>query len=1173
MNTLREIQRIDTGALKKFAQAARRQLREQVAAQLDRVLKSDSAELREKEAAIKELKNQIAMSSREAVIDRVAYTWFNRFCALRFMDANRYTRMGTVSPADGFTQPEVLSEAKQGHIEESLNTFINKQRIFDLLGGHITSTDPQQEAYRLLVVAVCNYYNSIMPFLFERIADYTELLMPDDLLSENSVLSAVRETLTPQACGDVEVIGWLYQFYISEKKDQVFADLKKNKRISPENIPAATQLFTPHWIVRFLVENSLGRLWMLNKPESRLKERMKYYIKPEQLETEFLHISKPEALKICDPACGSGHMLVYAFDLLYAIYEEEGYEPTEIPRLILENNLYGIEIDERAGELAAFALAMKARDKHKRYFNKPTQPNICVLENVIFDEGELGHYLDAIGQNVFTANLQQTLRQFSESNNFGSLIRPTSTDVTAIVEQLETKNVAGNVFLHKTHEKVLQAVRCADYLSPKYDVVIANPPYMGGKGMNSRLKEFADETFPKSKSDLFAMFLERGFEMTRKSGYTAMVTMESWMFLSSYEDMRKDILDRQTIESMVHMPYLGKGGTSMGISFGTCATVFRKLSKPGAKGNFSYVRYFETDDNGVPLEFPVKNERLALATADEFKQVPGSPIAYWISEAVRKTFESKLIRDVGECKNGMTTGNNDLFLRYWHEVSLTKICFDSPSREAVPKENSCWVPYSKGGVFRKWFGNNELVIDWSNDGNKLFSNKPKTIIRNHKYYFQEAITWSLTSSANFGARIRGSGFVFDVNGMSGFFGKNNINILCLLNSKVASSVLKIINPTMAFQSGDIERIPFKSLNVSGSLSNNGMSLIDLSKSDWDSYETSWDFKVSPLMPTNWDSKLSEAYRHLRENWDQAVRKARILEEENNGILIEAYGLKDELAPEVPLGEITLNCNPNYSYGSGRADQELEEMLLADTMKELISFSVGCMFGRYSIDKPGLILANQGDTKEDYLTQIPNPRFQIEEDGVIPILDDDWFSDDISERFRKFLRVGFGDKHYEENVQFIEKAIGKDIRKYFVKDFYIDHTRHYKKRPIYWLFSSPKGTFNALIYMHRYRPDTVSVILNDYLREFRNKLSARKSHLESVTVSASVSPAEKARALKDIETLKKDIDELDTYERDVLYPLATEKVQINLDNGVKVNYSKFGKALKTIPGMASEEDET
>ena len=549
---------METAKLKKFAQFARRSLLEQVSAKLKLVLAEDSAARRESPEAIKELEEAIKGHGKEQVIERVAYIWFNRFCALRFMDVNRYNRVNVVSPADpGQFQPEILAEAKMGHIDEEMVHDKVRQQIFALLDGKAPSRDPQGEAYRLLVVAACNFWNKAMPFLFQRIDDYTELLMPDDLLSGNSILAYTREAMTPDACEDVEVIGWLYQFYISEKKDEVFDGLKKNKKITPENIPAATQLFTPHWIVRYLVENSLGRLWLLNRPNSRLKERMEYYIEPQEDLTaknandakedkenkfrdvsafrgsnDFLVVQTPEEIKICDPACGSGHMLTYAFDLLYAIYEEEGYEPAEIPEKILTNNLYGIEIDERAGELAAFALTMKARAKQRRFFNKGVKPNICVLENVHFDEGELKSYMDFVGRDLFTAPLQTTLRQFEEADNFGSLIRPDVTDVDGMLRILESKNVSGQLFISMTHQKVLQALRQADYLSPKYHVVIANPPYMGGKGMNGRLAAWAKDNYPDSKSDLFAMFIERNWncqEGMRNGNYAEL------MFLSSYE--------------------------------------------------------------------------------------------------------------------------------------------------------------------------------------------------------------------------------------------------------------------------------------------------------------------------------------------------------------------------------------------------------------------------------------------------------------------------------------------------------------------------------------------------------------------------------------------------------------------------------------------------------------
>ena len=463
---------METAKLKKFAQFARRSLLEQVSAKLKLVLGDNSAARRESAEAIKKLEEAIKGHSKEQIIERVAYIWFNRFCALRFMDVNRYTRIGVVSPAEGQFQPEILAEAKMGHIDDEMVP--EKVTAADLRPARRKSAqarDPQGEAYRLLVVAACNFWNKAMPFLFERIDDYTELLMPDDLLSGNSILAYTREAMTPDACEDVEVIGWLYQFYISEKKDEVFDGLKKNKKITPENIPAATQLFTPHWIVRYLVENSLGRLWLLNRPGSKLVEQMDYYIKPPEGEQAPRRIScasaKPEEIKICDPACGSGHMLTYAFDLLYAIYEEEGYEPAEIPEKILTHNLYGIEIDERAGELAAFALTMKARAKQRRFFNKGVKPNICVLENVHFDEGELKNYMDFVGRDLFTAPLQTTLRQFEEADNFGSLIRPDVTDVDGMLRILESKNVSGQLFISMTHQKVLQALRQADYLSPE----------------------------------------------------------------------------------------------------------------------------------------------------------------------------------------------------------------------------------------------------------------------------------------------------------------------------------------------------------------------------------------------------------------------------------------------------------------------------------------------------------------------------------------------------------------------------------------------------------------------------------------------------------------------------------------------------------------------------------
>ncbi|WP_409936942.1 BREX-1 system adenine-specific DNA-methyltransferase PglX [Pseudomonas aeruginosa] len=572
--------------------------------QLDVVLAPQSAARRERAQVVAELEKLISNSSRDNVTERVAYTWFNRFCALRFMDVNRYTRIGVVSPAEGQFQPEILAEAKMGHIDEEMVPSQIRQKVLDLLAGRAPSTDSQGEAYRLLVVAACNAWNQSMDFLFERIDDYTELLMPDDLLSGNSILAYTREAMTPDACKDVEVIGWLYQFYISEKKDAVFEGLKKNQKITPENIPAATQLFTPHWIVRYLVDNSLGRLWLLNRPNSRLEEQMEYYIPPEKPESDFLKITGPEDIKVCDPACGSGHMLTYAFDLLYAMYEEEGYDPADIPEKILTHNLFGIELDERAGELAAFALTMKARARQRRFFNKGVKPNICVLEKVSFSREELDEYMGFVGRDLFTYGLRETLQQFSEVDNFGSLIVPKVANVTDVMATLESKDMSSNLFLAETHKKVLTVLRMADALSPRYAVVVANPPYMGGKGMNPRLSTWAKENFPSSKSDLFAMFIERGFDLTPKFGYSAMVTMQSWMFLSSYEALRERILSETSIECMVHMANM-----VMGIAFGTSATVLKKGGSPETRGAYCYVEYEDIGEDNKPIEFPPRNER------------------------------------------------------------------------------------------------------------------------------------------------------------------------------------------------------------------------------------------------------------------------------------------------------------------------------------------------------------------------------------------------------------------------------------------------------------------------------------------------------------------------------------------------------------------------------------
>lgn len=1168
---------MDTSKLKRFAQHARRLLRDQVKAKMSLVLAAESAARRENPAAVKELEEQIRQTSLEQVLDKVAYTWFNRFCALRFMDLNGYNKVRVVSPADESQfQPEILADAKQGHINETRAPEKTRQRVDALLSGQATSNDPQQEAYRLLVVAECNAFHQAMPYLFERIADYTELLMPDDLLSGNSVLAYTREAMTPDTCEDVEVIGWLYQFYISEKKDQVFEGLKKNQKITPENIPAATQLFTPHWIVRYLVENSLGRLWMLNHPNSPLSGQMDYYIAPEQAETDFLRITKPEDIKICDPACGSGHMLTYAFDLLYAIYEEVGTEKTEIAEKILTHNLFGIEIDDRAGELAAFALTMKARSKtNSRFFNKGIKPNICVLQKVGFDQDELSEYMAQVGRDLFTLDLRETLNQFAEVDNLGSLIKPKLASVSNVLPVLQAKDMAGNLFLANTHAKVLQVLHMAEFLSPRYAVVVANPPYMGSKGMNAKLSDWAKTNYPKSKSDLFAMFIERNLDLSLPMGAVAMITMQSWMFLSSYEALRGRILNENTILSMAHLgarAFDSIGGEVVS----TTAFVLENLNRLNHKGAFLRLVTggSEFEKEGA-IRKAVKNPDCdwfyCVAGAD-FQKIPGNPIAYWVSDQVIFAFEKeKPLFELYPVKSGIMTGSDPIYLRYWHEVSRGKISFGLSSADEM---NGYWYPLSKGGEYRKWYGNLEHLINLKDDAFAIRNSGGNYRLRESKWYFQSYVNWSRISASSIAFRYIESGVLFADAAPGIFAGSNCLEVISLLNSKVGEYVLSAINPTMNYQTNDIERIPFISLGGA----ERPRRLVAIEKLDWDAFEISWDFSGLPLLnPNHQHSVLRDAYLTLRTNWRELMQEMCRLEQENNRIFIDAYGLQDELKPAVPLNEITLTCNPHYRYGSDKAEDEQEAQLLADTMREFISYAVGCMFGRYALDKPGLVLANQGETIEDYRRLVPNSCFEADADNVIPMLDGQWFADDVTERFRLFLRLTFGDAHYDENLAFIEQALnpkGKrnyTLRDYMLGEFYTDHVKRYKKRPIYWLFSSPKGTFNALIYLHRYRPDTASVVLR-YLRDFRAKLAARQSTLEQVLINPATSQGEKTKAVKEIDSLKKQIIELQDYENDTLYPLATANVALDLDDGVKVNYLKLGAALKKITGLDTKDED-
>lgn len=1170
---------MDTSVLKNFAQESRRYLMDVVAKKIEYYLTSDNVDIRANKHFIEELKKEISNTSKDQVIEKIAYTWFNRFCALRYMDVKQYSLVGVLTPmSESHTQPEILMEAKSGHIKDELGNPSSRDHVIGLLSGKVSTNDPQSEAYKHLVLMACNYYHSIMPFLFEKIDDYTELLMPDDLLSEASILFKVREALNEENCKDVEVIGWLYQFYISEKKDEVFEGLKKNKKISPENIPAATQLFTPNWIVRYLVENSLGRLWMLNRPNSNLISKMEYYIKPETGEKDFLKIKGPEEIKVCDPACGSGHMLVYAFDLLYLMYEEEGIDSNEIPSLIISKNLFGIEIDKRAGELAAFALTMKAREKHRRYFRNPVYPNIGVLENIHFEETEIKDYMDHVGHDLFSIPLRSTLNQFEDAKNFGSLIRPEVGDVANILSLLDQKNVSGHLFLAQTHSKVLRVLFQVKLLSPIYHVVIANPPYMGGKGMNGLLTSWAKGNYPNTKADLYAMFIERLLQLVQSSGYLGLMTPFTWMFLSTYETLRKRILQDNTILSLIKPEYHSFFESAY---VPVCTFVLTNKNHQGYKGAYiDLEKFYGADVQPVKAREAIKNTSCGWfysITAEDLNKIPGAPIAFWLNDKLRNAFVMGLpLSDVAPPKQGLKTGNNDKFLRLWHEVGHKNTYLNhQPNGHHLLSYR--WFPCSKGGAFRKWAGNYEYVLDWENDGERIKNfrdaegnqlSRPQNI----QYFFIGGITWSTITVSSLSMRILPQGFVFESTGsicpIENLSTRNKL--LAFLNSSVINSIIGAISPTLNYGEGSIGKLPIvEGVKVENSFVER---MIEVAKDDWDAYEVSFEFKSNPLVSLDLNNeKLKLKVNQLYLRSMELTNNLQKMEIENNQVFIDAYGLTNDLSPRVELKDITLTCNPHYRFGGNKSESELEALFVTNTVKELISYSVGCMFGRFSLDRKGIILANKGESIADYLKEVPNPTYLPDEDNVIPILEGDWFTDDIAERFRKFLQVTFGEEHLVENLKFIEEAIGKDIRKYFSKDFYNDHVKMYKKRPIYWMFSSPKGAFNALIYMHRYTPDTVSIVLNSYLREFRTKLNSKRENLERLSVAESTSARDKTVALKEIEQLKKMIVELDEYEKDILYPLATQRLEVDLDEGVKANYPKLGKALKPIKGLDKDED--
>jgi type II restriction/modification system DNA methylase subunit YeeA len=1213
---------MNTNFLKKFAQEARKKLITQVAAKLEYVLQTDSTALREVQDQVKRLREEIAKTSKHQVIDKVAYTWFNRLMALRFMDVNDFQPLGIriISPKEGFTTPEILEEAKRGQLPSDLP--IKKERIFDLLDGKIPSSNPQNEVFKAVLIGACNHLHQVLPFLFERINDYTDLLLPDDLTSEFSIVQDIRNGMSKEDCQEVEIIGWLYQFYISEKKDEVFASKAKVKK---EDIPAATQLFTPRWIVEYMVQNTVGKLWLQNRPNSKLKEHMPYYIesasvspsgeKSNEQGDDYLKINSVEEIKLLDQACGSGHILVYGFDLLYKIYEEEGYNPHEIPKLILEKNLYGFEIDERAAQLASMALMMKARSYSRRLFRTEVSPHVLCYKDLKLSKAEIQDTFIQI-RVIPSDALLHDLKNMEQASNLGSLILPHASlsELQTVSSKLQAKADTTDAFLRYQIEQLQTALSQLILLAEKYHCVVDNPPYMGGGNMNKELSDFVKINYPKGKADLMASFMEAGLKVLHPEGFLGMINQHSWMFLSSYEALRKDLVANIFIDTLLHLgprtfPEIG------GEVVQNAAFTFWNTTRD-EKGVFlRLVDYDKSDLKRTKTREAIQNPSCGwfyTANQKDFEKISGNPIGYWLSQKTLFLFkDSPPISNYTTSRNGMTTGNNNLFLRKWFEVSEN---FFNPNKDSIEKNTKGkreWVPYNKGGEFRKWFGNIIDVLNWHQDG-KFIKQYPKSIKRNTRFYFKKGITWTLLSSSYFGVRVLDGGSVFDVNGMSMFLldkeGSREY-LLGFLTSKITHQLLRIINPTLAFQVGDINKLPIIISEEENNIIELVQKNIEISKLEWNSIETSWDFLANEIIHIH-SQDIEESYDLYKQYWTTKFFQLHRNEEELNRQFIEIYGLEEELTPDVPLEEITILQEEldrvALKKETTRLPRDPETGLVSDyngvqlsfdakeVFSQFISYAVGCMFGRYSLDKEGLILANQGETLEDYLSVIASAdviasaakqshpesgdvlanheeqsrkqslSFLPDEDNIIPILDDEWFEDDIAGRFKEFLKVTFGKENLDKNLAFVESCIGKDIRKYFVKDFYTDHIQRYKKRPIYWMFSSPKASFNVLIYMHRYTPDTLSKILNDYLNQYREKLKGRMEHLDHLIVSGS--STEQTKAAKEKDKIRGVLMELQEYERDILYPLATERISIDLDDGVLVNYNKFGKAIKEVSGL-------
>jgi SAM-dependent methyltransferase len=1123
----------------------------------------------------KKLEARIQKNGFGPTMEAMAYTWFNRLVAIRFMELHGYLEHGfrVLSHPSGGSQPEIVEHAQHVNLPG-----LDQQKVVALkLDG-----TREEELYRLVLVAQCNALHKALPFLFEKIDDETELLLPDKLLHSDSLIRKLVSEIDEDDWQEVEIIGWLYQFYISERKDEVIG-----KVVASEDIPAATQLFTPNWIVKYLVQNTLGRQWLATYPQSALRQKMKYYIEPaeqtpevqEQLKVITPTELNPEELTLLDPACGSGHILVEAYDLFKAIYEERGRRPKDIPTLILTKNLFGLEIDDRAAQLAAFALMMKARADDRRIFDAEAKPNILALQEskginadeitfalnspISKEESQPSEYLIeevedskaplfskkmmAEKGHVSQADIASLVALFENAKAFGSLIQISPT-LTAKLPEIEKR--LDDVLKHggTTHAPVhvlRPILQQARLLVRQYDAVVANPPYMGGKYYSPNLKVLVNREYSDAKGDLYACFIQRNSAFAKPGGFVGMITIPNWMFLASFEEVRTALLSHQTINTFVH-----NGRGIFGSDFGSCAFTFCNTSISEFRG--SYRRLF--DKQGSVASNEELEERFHTSinhtpSNSEFSKIPGSPLAYWVSNSFRSTFIKFPAAENFFFSDGLTkTGNNDRFLRTHWEV-----------RSDHASDNKCYRFCAKGGPALRYYGNSDTLINWSKEARDHYRSDFVARISPEYVWTLPGVTWTDISARYPTFRLMSSGFISETAGPV-VFPKNEENdifwLLGCLHCPFAFECFKLLNPTVHTKTFDVLRLPMVPRDPE--IVTRVKSLVEIARLDWDSFETSWDFQTIPVIHHK-AVTLQQSQEAVDTECHERFRRMKELEEENNRLLIDAYGLQGELSPAVPDEQITLH----------RPDRP-------DDIKRLLSYAIGCMMGRYSLDKHGLIYAqsgNQGFDASQYKT------FRSDEDGIIPLTDFEWFSDDAASRFEQFIRTAWPAEHLEENLKFVAESLGakkgespqETIRRYLAADFYKHHLSMYKKRPIYWLFSSGKQRgFQALVYLHRYNEGTLSRMRTEYVVPLLGKMTARISHLTD-DIAAASSSQHKKRLETEKATVTKQLAEVQAFEEKLRH-CADQRISLELDDGVKVNYGKFGDLLAEVKAICGSKDE-